>query len=180
MSEAPAGLLRWGPPRRRAVRGFTLLEIMVVVLLIGITVTLVSLSLGRDADQIAELEARRFMALVEHVREESILTGRTLGIEVVEQERRLRFVAAGDPWTPIEGDDTLRERRLPEAIALRLELPAQATAGRTGERGAIIVVESMGEIAPFVLTVIGETDAFMVTLDAAQNLQLERRDARTS
>ena len=64
--------------------GFTLLEIMVVVVLIALTVTLVGMNLGRDTDQIAQLEATRFARLLSQVRDESVLTGKSYAIELNE------------------------------------------------------------------------------------------------
>ena len=168
-------------PRRvvsaSGARGFSLLEIMVVVLLIGLTVTLVSLSLQHDADRLAELEARRFVALLEHVREESILTGRAIGIEVDEAEGRLRFLAPGEAWSPIEQDDVLHPRRFAETVTVRLDLLEQDAAGADVASPRVIVVEAVGEISPFVLTLVGDADAFVVSMDEDQNLAIERRDA---
>ena len=72
--------------------GFTLLEIMVVVVLISLTVTLVSINLDRDLDQIAHREAVRFARLLEHVREESILTGKVYAIDENKKDKYLGWV----------------------------------------------------------------------------------------
>ena len=57
------------------LRGFTLLEIMVVMVLIGILSSLAVLSIGGGPrDRLAE-EGRRLAALVELHQQEAILTG---------------------------------------------------------------------------------------------------------
>ena len=50
-------------PRRKCGQGFTLIEMLVVVLLIAITATLVVVNLQPDPDKQAHLEAERFAAL---------------------------------------------------------------------------------------------------------------------
>ena len=97
-------------------RGFTLLEIMVVVVLIALTVTLVGLNLNRDLDQIAGLEAERFAKLLEHLRYESVLTGKSYAIEVDEQKKIYRFLESSDKWLPIKNDDLLRPRKIPDFL----------------------------------------------------------------
>ncbi len=145
---------------------------MVVVVLVGITVTLVALSFNRDVDRVAQLEAERFAALVDLVREESILSGRAFAIEVDEAERSYRFLRADKDWVPVNDDSLLRPRTLPEYVNLRLELPARSTK-RAAPR---VVVQSLGEVTPFELTIVGERAAYKVGLDGGRNLVIERRD----
>ena len=58
-----------------SVRGFTLIEMLLTVFLIGLTASLVVINVGQDADDIAKLEAKRFAALVSHLQDESTITG---------------------------------------------------------------------------------------------------------
>ena len=146
-----------------------------VVLLIGISVTVVGLSLERDHDRVAELEARRFLALLEHLRDESVLSGRSYAVSVDELARRYRFLAAGQGWEPVTGDDLLRTRELPEFLTLRLDLPL----GAEGASGRLVVVQALGDITPFILTVGGDDRDYLVTLDESRNLVMRERDRET-
>ena len=102
--------------------GFTLLEIMVVVFLIALTVGVVSLNFRHDKSQLVELEARRFVALVEQMCQESVIQGRVLAV-TNEGSTAYRFVAFenGD-WQEIKQDDIFRLRQLPEDISLNLDI----------------------------------------------------------
>jgi general secretion pathway protein H len=66
----------------RASAGFTLLELLVVIVIISILLTLASLSMRGDRrlDMMKE-EARRLQALVNIAREEALLTRREIGLE---------------------------------------------------------------------------------------------------
>ncbi len=58
--------------------GFTLLEMMLTVGLIALTATFVGLSIGRSDAKLADLEAKRFVALLNMAQDESIVSGRPL------------------------------------------------------------------------------------------------------
>jgi len=148
---------------------------MVVVVLIGITVTLVALSFNRDVDRVAELEAERFAALLDLVRDESILSGQTFAIEVDEVARSYRFLRADGTWVPVTEDSLLRPRSLPEFLDVRLDLP-ERSAKRAEPR---VVVQALGEVTPFALTIIGERSEYQVTIDSGQNLVIKKHDHET-
>ena len=148
-------------------RGFTLLEIMVVVVLIGLGVTLITLNLERDVDQVADLEARRFASLIEYLRDESILTGRLYAVEVDEAEKRYQFLIYDKEWVTVNRDDVLRQRVIPEYLGLRFSAP--------DDLKNRLVVDSLGELTEFELTILGDETDYIVTLDDAQNIEVQRK-----
>lgn len=153
-------------------RGFTLLEVMVVVVLIALTVTLVGLNLNRDLDQIAGLEANRFAKLLEHLRDESVLTGKSYAIEVDEQKKTYRFLESSEKWLPVKDDDLLRPRSFPEYLAVEMDVFRKAEDGSAG----LLIVQGLGEITPFQLSVSGDEYLHIVRLDDAFNVTVEQVD----
>lgn len=145
---------------------------MLVVALIGISLTFLTLSFDRDTDKVAEHEARRFAALIEHVREESVVTGKSVAVEVDESARQYQFLQPGESWELIEGDDVLRPRKLPEFLNVTLEL---LESGR-GNGPLLVVVDVLGEITPFELTIRADSAAYVVALDPGQNVLVTRVD----
>lgn len=150
--------------------GFTLLEIMVVVVLIALTVTLVSVNLDRDRDQIARNEAFRFAKLIQHIREESILTGKVYAVEVDEHNKTYRFMESGEEWTPVSHDDLLRKRLFPEYLSIKFD----ALQGTSEDGPGLLIVHGLGDISPFQLVVSGDDYLHVVKLDDAFNVIVEQ------
>jgi general secretion pathway protein H len=106
----------------RAARGFTLLELMVVVVIIGLVVAGAIISMGATGrDSQLEQERDRLNALIAYARERGALLTLEYGIRC--GQHGYRFVYYDNrlmQWLPETLDDTLRVRRLPDGLALQL------------------------------------------------------------
>jgi len=102
----------------RAARGFTLLELMIVVFVIGLVTAGVVISFsGERRDEQLEREAERLDALFDYVREQAELQTRDYGFRI--SSRGYSFVVfdvLANLWRPAEEDDALRERPFPDGI----------------------------------------------------------------
>jgi prepilin-type N-terminal cleavage/methylation domain-containing protein len=181
--------------------GFTLLEMMLTVFLIGLAAGLVALNVERDNDDIASLEARRFAALVVHLQDESVFTGLPMGIEVRELENLYRFWRLEDSWQLVDRVQVLREREVPDGVVLQfrsLQQRVEADEGsgsgsepgvegesQDGEEDAeattkaprnLLVVEPTGLIRPFIATFRGDQSEFNVSLDNELNPVVSREN----
>jgi len=112
---------------RNRVRGFSLIEILVVIAIIGIVMSIAVLSLGLIGDDREfQKEGRRMVALVQVAQDEATMQGREFGLEFMQSA--YRFVEY-DPflniWGELIGDDTLRMRQLPEGYEFDLFLEGQ-------------------------------------------------------
>ena len=170
-------------PDRRS--GFTLVEVLVVVLIIGIISATVLLSMGTVSDDRAlQTEARRMSTLIELASDEATVQGRDFGLELLQTGYRfVEFDPLNRQWGEIFGDDFLRPRNLPEDTEFELYLedrrvlldpePAQTSGDDDDDIDYLphVLIMSSGDITPFDLEIVRHIDratvALHVTADGA-------------
>ncbi len=172
--------------------GFTLIEVLVVLVIIAIISAFAILGLGNlDDDRELQNEARRLTALIEMASDEATLQGRDFGLEL--SQRGYRFVEY-DPlteqWFEVTGDDLMRPRTLAEdtefdlfledrRVELRLEAAETKRSDDDDDRALSndyspqVLVLSSGDITPFVLEIFRSTDRASVQLSASPTGELK-------
>jgi type II secretion system protein H len=104
--------------------GFTLIEILVVIVIIGIITVGAVLSMSfAGPDRELHTEGDRLADLMNYAQEQGALQTRELGLYCTDHSYKfLAFDARRQLWVPIVDDDALRPRTLPDAIRLQLEI----------------------------------------------------------
>ncbi|HYJ41328.1 MAG TPA: type II secretion system minor pseudopilin GspH [Steroidobacteraceae bacterium] len=103
---------------RAQSRGFTLLELMVVVFIIGLITAAAVITFGGDRrDTELDKEAERIDALLGYVREQAELQTRDYGIRINDHTYSfVVFDVMQNEWRTNDEDDALREREFPEGL----------------------------------------------------------------
>jgi general secretion pathway protein H len=150
------------------VRGFTLVEIMVVMVIIGITLGLASLNAIPSPRQDLENEAKRIALLLQLARDEAIVRNRPVTFEATPE--RYHFLVRNETrWNLITGDDLLRERDFKNApITLLLD---PASAGTINPLRITFGREPVDK--PFVMTLANGPDHVAIRADGVGHFTVE-------
>ena len=152
------------PAMRRSVQGFTLIEILVVAFIIGMTASLISLAVGDDKNkQPPFLEAQTFIQTIDFIGEYAALNGDTIAMfvepKIVEESpekqwcyswKRLRDRS----WSDLP-EDSAREHCMDPRVEWELEIE-----GRIYEydpdletQPPVLIFSSSGESTPVEMTI---------------------------
>jgi len=146
-------------------KGFTLIEILVVLVIMAVIISLAVLSIGttgRDA-QLDE-ESRRIEGLVDMLHERALLEGRDFGLRI--EPTGYGFVvysADRDRWLPLSDEHEFRHRDLPKGVTFRLELDSVNVVLKPVEQTLSaddpppppqVAIAASGEGTPFHLTLL--------------------------
>jgi type II secretion system protein H len=147
----------------RTIQGFTLLEVLIVVVIIAALVSLVTVRVAPDAHRSLREEATRLATVLDHAHDEAIVTGAAFAWQP--DSNGYRFVRR-DPdrvWRAVEGDPALRARTFPVGVALA----AVETPERTTNATPAIVISPAGASGPFRITLALDEHRVRVRSDSS-------------
>jgi general secretion pathway protein H len=159
-------------------RGFTLIEILVAVVIIGVIVGVATLAIGNPAPDKLREETRRLAAVISLAQEESILQSRDFGITFWQQGYAFHEFFQGK-WLKVEKDRTLRSYQLPQGMRLQLALEGidVIMSAVEPEKPQVFILSS-GEISQFKLQFkFSDMPAFFTELKADALGELEQTDS---
>ena len=124
-----------GPGSMRTLhpRGFSLIEILVVLAIVSIALTTVSLSLFRPASKTFDIELQRLERIIQLTSERAVLLGREHRMVMASEGYRVEERFAGS-WRPLSATP-FQARSWPEGLrlsAIKIDIPISA-AGAVAE-----------------------------------------------
>lgn len=110
---------------QRHCAGFTLIELMVVIFIIGIVASFATLSVGQSHTRVLQDEVKRLQSLLTLASDEAVLQSEELAIEVYRNGYRFMHLEQMKDqweWQPVQDNAIFRARCLPEGVDLAAEI----------------------------------------------------------
>ena len=102
--------------------GFTLIEVMLVIVLVGLMVSVIQFSAsGNKAEEMLEMSSKRFAGVFNIAAEYGMLNNIELGLMI--DKKGYQFLGYdGDKWTDVSENEMFSRFELPEGLELVLQL----------------------------------------------------------
>jgi general secretion pathway protein H len=130
------------------LKGFTLIEIMVVLIIIGVVLSFVTLSVGNSGQTQLQQEAQRLASLLTLASQEAILQAKEFGVAFTPEGYRF-YEWQGQKWQALNNDDLFHLRTLPSTIQLVFYLESEPLQLEKEVEQPQLLLLSSGEFTPF-------------------------------
>ncbi|MBD8525560.1 type II secretion system minor pseudopilin GspH [Pseudomarimonas arenosa] len=168
----------------RHTRGFSLIELLVVMVIVGVVLGAVVLRMSSGSERAVEDAARRSQALILLACERAAVTGVDIGFSLIDG-RWLFGYQRPQGWQPMadQPSEELRPRDLGEALRLELRrdgraLESEPASEQEAQRPQLLCLSS-GELSPFELRIgaAGQEFAWRLTGRLDGRVAMEPFDA---
>ena len=134
-------------------RGFTLLELLVVVMIIGIIVALAGAQLMRSPGEAVRDESEHLALLLQAARDEAILQGRVFAFGAGRDTYRFLRLDRDGKLKLTQNDELLRPRRLPPGVVIE-SLKIEGLENESSQPKGVVFQPS-GDLPAFRLVLAG-------------------------
>lgn len=147
-----------------------MIEVMVGVAIFAVLSAMVVSSIQSNGDRNAKLEAQRFVAVVNEIRDEAVISGKTFIMDMDEKGGEYGFTIQGGHEQDMT-DSLIRARKLHKSVKLKWEIFEEFNEDDSDEEDDVgdneprVYVTALGELTPFSARFGGENDDFVVTLN---------------
>lgn len=138
--------------------GFTLIELLVVLVVMGVMVSLVTLSIGiQNRERETHQFALRLISLMRLASEEAVLNGRLIGWRLDDQQYQFMQRHEGK-WVAVADDRLLKPSPIPSWIDSELEVEGRAVEPLSSPEQPQLLFLPSGELTGFTLDLFDGMD----------------------
>ena len=130
-----------------------------MIAVIGVTVTLATLTFGGDGSRAMQRQAERLGGLIRLARDEAVITGQPVGLDLYAEGYRFLQRApreADSPWQSLDTDRVFGEQRVPAHMRLRFNTGDDDASAASGAGSADAIIWPTGRVTPFEVTFDGQ------------------------
>lgn len=158
--------------------GFTLIEIMIVVLIISIVTSVGVLTISRNNNKEIEMFAKELTQVIKMAEEQAMLQPTELGLMMHDQAYQFAALQTADNtkaphWSALD-DNVLGQHVIPEQIEVRVDThsPQTVDEDENAQKSPQLVISTNGDVTPFTIYVgkKGAKPRFAITGDADGNI----------
>lgn len=151
---------------KRVNRGFTLIEILIVIVIIGITVGFAVIAYGDfGAGRRLQFAAEHLVNTLKLAQQQAILEHSTLGLRIDNSGYQiLKFYTVRSQWAPISNKGIFKQTSFPQHTVIRLKTNVKTPLGAPP-----ILIHSTGDMTPFTLSLGTSQNEALNTITATHN-----------
>lgn len=172
----------------KSARGFTLVEILVVVVIMAVVISFAVLSIGvTGKDTQLDEESRRIEGLLGLLHERAVLEGHDYGLRIEPSAYEfMTYDTFRDRWASFDEDSQFRHRELPKGMSFQLQLDSHAIVLKPIDRSFVsdagpsapqIAIAASGEGTPFRLILQRDATQASSTVDGDALGKITRKES---
>jgi len=154
---------------RHGAAGFTLLEILVVMVVVGVSLALVSVNFTSDDRRRLRDSGERLAAILEQAQDEALMTGASLAWSATDLGYKFWRLDPDHKWIDAGGDEWLRERLFDAGVTLA-ELRLDDHPAKPDTR---VVLSASGHNVPFRVVLALRAERISISGDVLGRITLE-------
>jgi len=159
------------------MKGFTLLEILVVMVIMGIILSFATLSIDNSGElRLMQQEARRLESILTLANQEAVLQAKEIGVSFTAHQYQF-YVLDGEQWQHLNQDEILHLHLLPANLQLEVRLEGETVVLKQTEDKPQLLLLSSGELPLFEIVLSSELNhkiRYRLTSQITGQIQVER------
>ncbi len=158
--------------------GFTLIEIIVVIAIIGFVLTIATISIGDPQVKRMKQTSERFTSLIQLAKEQAIFNSQEYALSVWDTGYAF-YILDQSGWVEVTDDRIFRNRTLPDGIEHKLYLDGiKVVLSAEDKKKPQIFITSDGEISPFQLDITDLDEwTYQINFDELGKFEIVLADA---